>query len=327
MELSRPFVRLPYSFDSERLAAEVAQFDDAAWMAHPGNIAGNWAIPLISLDGGDNNSFSGHMQVTPHAEKCEYIQQVMACFGEVLARSRLMRLDAGTEVPKHVDFNYHWHDRVRIHIPVTTNPDVTFYCGDEAIHMQAGECWIFDSWRNHRVVNASDTDRVHLVVDTAGSSRFWNQVKAMESFGIDRESIDNSGRINHVEYRPGQTATVLAERYNVAPVMAPGEMEALVGELMADCAQNPDNDPALVAHYQDLLTDLAKDWREAWLLYGYEASGEEHYRRLLNTAAGRLHKDPRALVTRSNDIGINPIIMQRILRAALNIEQFNSAAN
>jgi len=80
---------------------------------------------------------------------------------------RLMRLNAGCEVSPHVDFNYHWYSRVRIHIPIVTNPQVIFYCGDQQIHMQAGECWIFDSWRRHKVINSSDQDRVHLVIDTA----------------------------------------------------------------------------------------------------------------------------------------------------------------
>ncbi len=266
MELSRPFVRLPYSFDSERLAYEVAQLDTATWMPHPGNIPGNSAIPLISLHGNDNNNFSGRMKLTPHAASCEYIQQVMASFGEVLARSRLMRLEAGTEVPRHVDFNYHWYDRVRIHIPVTTNPNVTFYCGDQSIHMRAGECWIFDSWRNHQVVNRGAQHRVHLVIDTAGSSRFWKRVKTMEPYGIDRDRIDASTYIKHLAHNPGQTVTIQTERYNVAPVMAPGELEALVKELIADCDNNPDNNPAIVEEYKTLLNDLAKDWRMDKLL-------------------------------------------------------------
>ena len=325
MELSRPFVRLPFSFDDQRLAEEVAQLDDTAWMPHPGKLQGNSAIPLISLGGGNNNNFSGPMELTPYAKQCDYILQVMATFDEVLARSRLMRLDSGCEVPKHVDFNYHWYDRVRIHIPVITNSDVTFYCGDELINMKSGECWIFDSWRNHRVINAAGEDRIHLVIDTAGSSRFWKQVSEMEQYGIDRAALDASGRIRFVEYEPGRTVSIQCERYNVAPVMAPGELEALATEIIADCRQNSDNDPGMLDEYESLLTDLAKDWRESWLLYGFDSAGEDHYRGVLEAAASRMHRNPRVLVTKSNDIGVNPIIVQRILRAALNLS--NPAAH
>lgn len=315
MELARPFVRLPYRFDWQRLQQEVEQFDASSWMEHPNRISGNSAIPLVSHNGEDNNDFSGRMLPTPHLKRCEYIQQIMANFGEVMARSRLMQLAAGSEVSAHVDFNYHWYNRVRIHIPIITNELVTFYCGDQDIHMQAGECWIFDSWRNHNVINRSDQDRTHLVIDTTGSSRFWNTVREMEK--LDNDSI--AGQL--LEYQPGRKSEIMTERFNVTPVMAPGELEAIARELIADFKRNPDNDPALVEHYSNLLIDLAKDWRALFLIHGIQRSGFVHYQSLLQATMQKLHPQPRALVTSSNNVGVNPVIVQRILRAALFADQ------
>ncbi len=321
MELSHPFIRLPFSFDIERLRQELSGFKDSVWMAHPNRINGNSAVPLVSLNGEDNDDFSGEMRVTPHLSSCAYIQQVMASFDEVIARSRLMKLSAGAEVTEHVDFNYHWYDRVRIHIPIATTPDVEFYCGDAKIHMQAGECWIFDSWRQHKVINGSNSDRTHLVIDTAGSSRFWNMVERMAQFAPDFDHSNFQEQIKHVDYVKDRKVQIRTERFNVAPVMAPGELEAIAKELISDVASNPDNNPALINEYRRLLNNLAKDWREVWLQYGYDSSGVERYRSLLNRTVKQLRPNPRALVTASNDVGINPIIMQRILRAALNVEQ------
>ena len=107
MKLAQPFVRLPYQFDILRLQQELSQFVDADWMEHPSKLAGNLAIPLVSLNGQRNNDFAGSMQTTAELHRCDYVQQVMASFDEVLARSRLMRLNAGAEVSEHVDFNYH----------------------------------------------------------------------------------------------------------------------------------------------------------------------------------------------------------------------------
>jgi len=322
VELSHPFIRLPFSFDVERLRQELKSFEDSVWMAHPNRIKGNSAIPLVSLNGEDNDDFSGEMRVTPHLSSCAYIQQVMASFDEVIARSRLMKLSAGTEVTEHVDFNYHWYDRVRIHIPITTTPEVEFYCGDAKIHMQAGECWIFDSWRQHKVINGSISDRTHLVIDIAGSSRFWNMVERMARFAPGFDHSNFREKIEHLYYVEDRKVTIRTERFNVAPVMAPGELEAIAKELITDVTSNPDNHPALVNEYRRLLSNLAKDWREVWLQYGYNSSGVEHYRSLLNRTVKQLRPNPRALVTASNDVGINPIIMQRILRAALNVDQF-----
>ena len=60
--------------------------------------------------------------------------------------------------------------------PIVTQPTVRFECGDAAINMAAGECWIFDTWRQHRVLNDAVESRIHLVVDTVGGAAFWDLV-------------------------------------------------------------------------------------------------------------------------------------------------------
>ena len=71
------------------------------------------------------------MRPTPHLAKLPYVRQVLASFGVVWGRSRLMRLDPGAVVPEHADINYHWFYRVRVHIPIFTRPEVLFHCGNE----------------------------------------------------------------------------------------------------------------------------------------------------------------------------------------------------
>ena len=316
MRLSKPFIRLPFRFDTQRLADEVEQFGRDCWMPHPSRLRGNSAIPLISSGGGDNDSFEGEKKATPHLERCAYLQQVMAGFGEVLSRSRLMRLDAGAEVSLHVDFNYHWYSRVRIHIPVITSPDVIFHCGRERLHMAAGECWIFDSWRRHRVTNGGTGDRVHLVIDLCGSSRFWGMAREMES----RDSAAIEAAATFVEFEPDKSVSLRLERFTSLPVMAPGECTALVEDLIADFSGNAANDPGLVLAYSVLLRSFAQDWRELWVLYGHEAEGIARYRALIEETRKKLHPDRRALTIASNDIGVNPIFVQRVLNAALTAE-------
>jgi hypothetical protein len=321
VEISRPFIRLPYAFDAGHLHAEVAALPEHAWMAHPAGMKGNAAVPLISRDGGDNDDFDGAMAVTPHLEACPYLMQAMASFGEVLGRSRLMRLAGGCEVSTHVDFNYHWYTRVRIHIPVVSDPAVIFHCGGESLHMHPGECWIFNSWHRHRVINGSDRDRIHLVIDTAGSSRFWSIVREMSAF----HPVDDRGaiaeRLRAIAYVADCEPAIATERFNTAPVMSPGEIDALTRELLADVGAHPQNDRELLARYEEMLTDFCKDWRETWHRHGYRGEGLPHYQRIIHTLKQRMHPNPRALITRSNEVGINPVIVQRILRPALAPEQ------
>ncbi len=173
MRLPKPFYRLPVRFDVPRLAAEVSQLPASAWAPHPNEIEGNSSVRLISADGAENDDVSGRMLVTPHLKAAPYVRQVLASFGVVWSRSRLMRLAPGAVVPLHADINYQWYSRVRLHSPVQTHPDVAFYCGDERVHMAAGEAWLFDNWRLHRVENPSHVERIHLVADTSGTAPFW----------------------------------------------------------------------------------------------------------------------------------------------------------
>ena len=313
MRLSKPFIRLPYRFDADRLAEEVRRFPPDRWMAHPNGLPGNSAIALISSGGGDNDSFEGEKKPTPHLEECEYMRQVMASLGQVLSRSRLMKIDARCQLDLHVDFNYHWFSRVRIHIPIITDPSVIFHCGQASLHMRPGECWIFDSWRRHRVVNPSARDRIHLVIDTSGSSRFWDLVRSVEH----GEPSKTAASAEFLPFRPGKPVALRTESFASLPVMAPGECAALIEDLIADFSANPENDPQLVATYAALMRGFASDWRELWLLYGHRQEGFAHYRALIQNTRRQLHPNMRALTVQSNRIGVNAIFAQRVLNAAL----------
>ncbi len=87
--------------------------------------------------------------------------------------------------------------------------------------------------------------------------------------------------------------------------------------VVADFIHHPDNDPVLAKRYRDFLADFASDWREVWHLHGYQPSGWPRYQQLIDRVHASLHPNRRALITTSNDVGVNPIIVQRILRAAL----------
>ncbi|MEX2525711.1 MAG: aspartyl/asparaginyl beta-hydroxylase domain-containing protein [Gammaproteobacteria bacterium] len=323
MKLAQPFVRLPFRFDASRLAEEVTSLDATAWMPHPSGLKGNSAVPLISRDGTDNDDFVGAMKITPHLRKSPYHHQVMASLGEVLTRSRLMKLDANCEVSNHVDFNYHWYTRVRVHVPVITNSDVLFYCGDENINMKPGECWVFDNWRRHNVINNGKEDRIHLVIDLAGSSRFWRTVRYMQKLDTNKDAAELNNLIREIPYQPGVETEITTETINTAPVMAPGEIDAMINELIRDLQAHPENDTTMLEQYRVLLTDFARDWREIWLQYGMQPVAVPRYRHLIEQTAAQLHPNRRILVASSNGIGANAIIMQRILNPALAPEMYD----
>lgn len=90
-----------------------------------------------------------------------------------IERSRLMRIQPGSMMPEHEDVAPYWDSRVRIHVPIHTNPDVVFKVGRDRRHMKAGEGWIFNTAATHSVVNKGKDPRIHLVMDSLGSHEFF----------------------------------------------------------------------------------------------------------------------------------------------------------
>jgi len=271
MRLETEFVKLPLRFDVEQLRKEVAQFPEDQWMGHTTGFAGNLSIPLISLNGEYNDAMHGPMKPTSALERCGYIQQIMTTFGEVFGRSRLMRVEPGHTVPPHVDVNYHWFNRVRIHIPITTTEDVLFYCGDRHVHMAAGEAWIFNSWLEHTVENNSDKTRVHLVLDTAGSPRFWALVGQGEWPFKDRKQA--AFEPNFVQYEPNKPIDVRTETYNIPLVQSPGELEVLIRALVDDIECSNETEENGKKTFIDLTRNFVRAWREVWSEHGLKPSG------------------------------------------------------
>ncbi|MDN5924750.1 MAG: aspartyl/asparaginyl beta-hydroxylase domain-containing protein, partial [Xanthomonadales bacterium] len=165
MQLPHAFIQLPLRFDAARLAAEIAALGEAAWRPHPQGFAGNDALPLVAAYGDpDDDATAGPMAATPWLRQCPYLCQVLASFGSCIGRTRLMRIVGDGDVQAHADISYYWWERVRIHIPLVTTPEVRFYCAEQAVHMVAGTCWIFDTWSEHRVRNHQPLARIHLVI-------------------------------------------------------------------------------------------------------------------------------------------------------------------
>ena len=77
-----------------------------------------------------------------------------------------MRLTPGSVIKEHADPDLAFEDgTVRIHIPVTTNPDVEFYLNGSRAVLEAGSAWYLRLSEPHRVANRGRTDRVHMVID------------------------------------------------------------------------------------------------------------------------------------------------------------------
>ncbi len=318
MKLESEFYRLPLKFDIDRLVEEVATFSESDWMSHPMNYKGNSAIPLISVNGEFNDEFTGPMATTPALDRCPYIQQVLATFNCVFGRSRLMRLEGQCEVPPHSDITYHWYSRVRIHVPIITYPDVTFYCNQKKVHMAAGEAWIFDSWKTHRVVNPQHKPRIHLVADTAGSADFWQMIERSER---PVEPASNaSDETVLIPYQPDKKQTILTEKFNGHIVMSPGEVDALLVDLVDEVQADQQNLSDATDVFTRSINHFRWEWRKTWHLYGATSPGWPYYKSLIQQLHSAVTPLKDKLVLSSNQADAITTLESRVLAAAFHPE-------
>jgi aspartyl/asparaginyl beta-hydroxylase len=299
MELKRPLVRLPIRFDAEALEREVRALPESAWVPHPTGYVGNEAVRLITPEGKLTDDLGGEMAPTEQLLACPYVTEVMAAIGAVWGRSRLMGLGAGADVPPHIDSHYYWRTHWRIHIPVITNPGVTFTCGGETVHMAAGECWVFDSFKAHKVHNGGSEQRVHLVLDTVGGGRLRDLIEAGERGGAEAELV-----------KPGtvSTASLAFERVNSPRVMSPWEIRAHLGFLVQHAMPHP-----LLAPVLKRLDDFAADWAAVWAQFEAEEAGWPDYLRLLNGLKADLMTIGGAPVQLRNRLSLYQVLDHMVL--------------
>ncbi len=168
-----------------------------------------------------------------------------------------MKIAGGEHVPLHTDAEYHWFTRIRVHIPVVTDPAVRFYCGSRSAHLSAGEAWIFDNSRPHRVENSSATSRIHLVFDTQGSKEFWDKVKA------------TNDTTPFVPYRQQIDARVPLEPY-CFEVLTPQDIHQLTTDIAAEAK-----------HLTATLGRFRDRWQKTFAQYGHTRAGELAYWQLI----------------------------------------------
>jgi hypothetical protein len=272
MRLPVPFLQLPLQFDAARLQAEMLALGDDAWREHPSKYPGNYSLPLIAVNGdADSDEVAGPMLPTPYLARSSYLMRVLERLGAVWGRTRLMKLAGGAEVTPHVDINYYWREHIRVHVPIQTTPGVRFLCGDAEVNMQAGECWIFDTWRPHRVINAAADERVHLVADTVGGDEFWRIADRARVPGQPPSpawSVEN--------FAPDSPATtdrqLMLEQFNVPLVMSPWELREHLQFIFPYV--KPDSNLRTV---QQTASRFAASWHARWARFGDTRDGWDSF--------------------------------------------------
>jgi hypothetical protein len=303
MHFDTPFLKLPIQFDPETLERETRALPDSAWVPHPTGFKGNEAVRLISVNGGPNDAFDGPMRPTENLAQMPYVQQIMAELGGVWTRSRLMGLGAGAEVPTHLDAHYHWRTHIRIHVPVITDPRVLFTCDNETVHMAPGECWLFDSFRWHRVVNGWTQRRVHLVLDTVVTPALQQLVDQARS---------GTGEARYVAPNPDGPVELHFEQCNAPGVMTHWEMRCHLDFIFGHASDHP-----AMSVVRARMGRFTNAWAALWAEFGTAPEGIPAYRRLLGECRLDVMRTADDSVRLTNDYLLRDVIDSLIFGPAL----------
>lgn len=167
-------LRLPFTFEPGRLAADLALVQAGEWIPHQQRMHydGRWSgAPLRSIAGAADNLLvdareGQEFADTPLLARCVYFREVLGTFRCPVLAARLLRLHAGSSIAEHVDRALDFEDgEVRLHVPIVTSDEVRFYLDGMRLVMAPGECWYTNVNLPHSVENRGTTDRIHLVID------------------------------------------------------------------------------------------------------------------------------------------------------------------
>ena len=236
--------RLPLAFDPQALQEDLERLPTDDWVAHfnAQYYDGDWSgLPLRSVAGRPAGLYPDPAAAEPYAdtavlERCPSLRQVIDSFRCELRSVRLLRLGPGAAIHEHRDYGLGYElGEVRIHVPLTTSPDVEFLLDGERVQMSAGEVWYLDLSLPHAVTNRGASERVHLVIDCVVNP--WLDAQLAAAVGpLDRQGPAVTGPA------PVATLTASAGPATPPPEDAPlgvAELERLRRAVVGEPGQPP----------------------------------------------------------------------------------------
>jgi hypothetical protein len=299
MQLDAPFARLPLRLDSERLKAEVLQFEWFEWVPFRFQV-GYGSIELVWSLGRSMDPAIAPYLPTPNLDRCPYIKQVLACFPGVHFGAQLRWLGPGAQVSRHWDPHFYAINRPRVHIPILTSDRATFVVGDKRIHMGEGEVWLFDRFSYHVADNEGESDRIHLTMDVTPDVEFCKLVARAHKPFTYWKTTSSDAAPELIPYAPDAHVRIRTERMGDGPGNSPAEVDLMVGELVGWMRRNRVQDEARARAVEQELDQFRIEWRCIWAEFGCTAEGWPSYLALGKATLARVRElegaGPDALV-------------------------------
>lgn len=92
------------------------------------------------------------------------IEKLEKFYNRKVGAAVLVKLKPKRNILPHTDGGW-FVDTHRLHIPIVTDPDILFTIADKKVHLKKGWIYELNNLVEHSVLNPTDVERVHLMVD------------------------------------------------------------------------------------------------------------------------------------------------------------------
>jgi hypothetical protein len=277
MKLETEFYKLPVTFDPDRVYAEISQIEPFRWI--PQGSPRYLSLPLVSHHGLDSSHPSPPTWPTSTLARCPYLRQVLAFFRAPLTDVRVRRAEAGAGGGStHYDGHYASFSRYRLHLPLVTDPRILFRCNGRQVHMDRGEVWLFDRLSLYGISNPTGEARVHISIETGGSSALWNLFERSSRPFDARRTVEAPPE--RIEHQTKWDASVLTENTPGAAILSPCQVEVFLDDLLQRLRESTVRDPRGRDEVVRAIHRFVHDWRTLWALGGFDEEAWPRYRAL-----------------------------------------------
>lgn len=168
--------RFDRQYDVEKLQAECRAVLElfGPRNQHGKDHDGGWKAVSLMAPRGDafeDHHYGDQFLKTPALEMAPYMEEIIDSFPCKPLRVRLMQLLPGENIYWHHDVDEAVDlKHIRLHVPVFTHDQIQFQICHEDYRWRAGQLWYGDFTFPHRLYNAGESPRVHLVMDFESNS-------------------------------------------------------------------------------------------------------------------------------------------------------------
>jgi hypothetical protein len=271
--LTTPFIQLPIHFDPLPLLNEVVDLSTDYWVRH--RLPNLHSIPLVQ-----------HTEKTatwcPVINHLPLLQGLLHTWRAPLGESRVSILEPGASVKTHVDVDYYWKHRLRVHIILQTNSKALFGCDNHILSLPAGQLWVSNNWAPHWIANNGSTNRIHIVIDTVGSPILWEWISQGWHSTSNTPMPTELLPLVLKDFSP----TLMLEKEHRDILRTPAELQ----EIIDDCIHDMKDTTHLetITQCRSQLRKLQIGWRTLYQQYGDDSSVYHLYSTTLSTILSTL---------------------------------------